>query len=666
MEKGTIIEYIDRRRLICAVVLAASTTGDKRLSLYTEDGQAVNLPVRRLTYSGGRLDVDQDRPRLAAALKQTADRRNALMAQIDVPALWRRLNAEQQWITLSALKGLCFPGGATADQEAALVRAMFADSLYFKFDHNRFFPHSPEQIQAITDRREKEETRRRTVENGADWLRQVAAGHCRELSDEARKYVAILQDYYVFEQEAENKILAREILTRAGNISREAIFPLLVRLGVWRVDENTDLLRYRLPTDWSAAALTRAEDIRLVPAESLGGQGRVDLSDLFIFTIDGSATADYDDALSLEEEADGGCRVGVHISDVAHHINKNDVLDREALVRGSSIYTADQKIPMLPPLLSEDACSLRAGVDRPAISVIMRFSPFAELLEHQIVPSIVRVARHLSYNEADRTLGQERRLKKLNELSARLHQRRMQAGAMQITIPELSVQFLDKGRVMVRRLDEVSPSRMMVAEMMITANRLFAKFLSDNGVPAVFRTQAEPKQRLVKKTDGPGTLFQNWVQRKMIARVVLNPVADHHAGLGLEQYTTVTSPIRKYLDLLTQRQVKAVLGLETPYTRQEVQELIQTLEPTLGNVARIQQARQRYWALKYLESKIGDREEAVVLDGFNGEYSVLLPDYLLECRMPKPSRASFKPKDLIRVTLQHVNARNNVISIFFG
>ncbi|MEW6076934.1 MAG: ribonuclease R family protein [Thermodesulfobacteriota bacterium] len=666
MDKGTIVEYIDRQRMICAVVLDSTTSGDRRFQILTENDQTVNLSARRITHAGGRLDTELNRTQLLELLKQTAARRVALTKQINVERLWNQLKDKEDWVSLSAIRTLCFPGQATADHEAALVRAMFEDGLYFKFDHHRFFPHSPQQITAITARKEQEERKKRTVNEGSQWLKKTIEGGATALTAHEREYVDILKDYYVFEQDAADKVLAREMLTRAGGVSRDAVFSLMVRLGAWDVNENTDYIRYGVPITWPPETSALAEAIGRAPTGATRNGGRVNLSGLPVFTIDGSTTMDYDDALNVELEADGGCRVGVHISDVAHYINRGSAIDREAMTRGSSIYTADQKIPMLPPVLSEEACSLKAGVDRPAISIQMRFSPSGELISHEIIPSIIRVDRHISYGDADRTMEQDPRLKKLHDLAILLRRQRIHAGALQITIPELFIQFIDRNRPAVKRLDDVSPSRMMVAEMMIIANRLFADFLSAHNVPAAFRSQVEPKQRLMKKTDGPGTLFQNWVQRKMVARVVLSGTPGHHAGLGLERYTTATSPIRKYLDLMAQRQVRSILGLETPYTREEVQDIIQRLEPVLGNVARIQQARQRYWVLKYLESRIGRKEEAVVLDSFNEDYSVLIPDYLLECRLPKTSGTRLKPKDLIQVTIQHVSARNNVIAIFFG
>lgn len=666
MNKGSIVEYIDRQRMICAVVLESAPVGDKRLHLYTENSRSVNLPGRRITYAGGRLDTGLTRQQMADRLKETAARRSALMKEIDIPALWDLVSAEAQWVPLATIKELCFSGEITPDHESAVVRAMFEDSLYFKFDHNRFFPHSPEQIKAITIRKEKEEKARRTVNEGSQWLKKVMSDGAAAVSPAEREYVDILKNYYIFEQDADDKTLAREMLARAGGISRDEIFSLMVRLGAWDANENIDIYRYGIKASWPADVMARAEEISRAPAGYAAGSERVDLSHLSVFTIDGSSTTDYDDALSVEIEDDGICRVGVHISDVAQRIEKDGIIDRAALARGSSIYTADQKISMLPPVLSENACSLMAGVERPTISVMMRFSLFADLLDYEIVPSIIRVDRHLSYSEADRTIAQDEGLKKLDSLASQLSQKRIQAGAMPIIIPDLIVQFIDKGRVSVGCTAPAGPSRNLVAEMMITANRLFAKCLSENNVPAPFRSQAEPKQRLVKKADFPGTLVQNWLQRKMIARMVLGITAGHHAGLGLEHYTTATSPIRKYLDLMTQRQIRSVLGLETPYRPEEVLGLLQALEPQLTGVARIQQARQRYWTLKYLETKIGDKEEAIVLDRFPKDYSVLLPDYLLECRMQKTSGTDIKPRDLIQVTIQHVSARNNTISIFFG
>ena len=155
------------------------------------------------------------------------------------------------------------------------------------------------------------------------------------------------------------------------------------------------------------------------------------------------------------------------------------------------------------------------------------------------------------------------------------------------------------------------------------------------------------------------------MQRKALSRFVLNSEPDHHSGLGLDYYVTATSPIRKYFDLATQRQLRAVLGLEEPYSLEEVNQIIQELEQPMSNVSRVQYNRNRYWLLKYLEEKIGQKEVATVLMKRKNNYQILLTDYMIECAMPISSGIKLNPEDLIRVTLQHIDARKDVISVFF-
>jgi exoribonuclease-2 len=205
---------------------------------------------------------------------------------------------------------------------------------------------------------------------------------------------------------------------------------------------------------------------------------------------------------------------------------------------------------------------------------------------------------------------------------------------------------------------------MLVAELMIMANWLMAEFLSDHQMPAIFRSQPEPRGRLFKNNEG--TLFQNWAQRKLLNRFSLGPGAEHHAGLGLNAYVTATSPIRKYFDLVTQRQIRAVLGLDKPYTKEEIIHLIQTLGETMSVVSRIQYNRNRYWLLRHLETMIGERTEAIVISKKRNAYSILLKDYMLECDLPFSSGIDLKPEDLVRVKIQQVNARNDRISVFIG
>jgi exoribonuclease-2 len=217
---------------------------------------------------------------------------------------------------------------------------------------------------------------------------------------------------------------------------------------------------------------------------------------------------------------------------------------------------------------------------------------------------------------------------------------------------------------MVNRVNRESPGRMLVAEMMILSNWLSARFLAENNIPAIFRSQPKPKDRILK--NGTGTLFQNWMQRKLLNRFVLRTGPEQHCGLGLDAYVTATSPIRKYFDLVTQRQLRAVLGLETAYTEKEIEEIIRQLSQPMADVGRIQFRRNRFWLLKHLEGRIGEKEEAIVLQRRRNAYAILLKAYMIECPLPQSSGIDLKPEDLVQVTIQHVNARKNTLSVFMG
>jgi len=199
---------------------------------------------------------------------------------------------------------------------------------------------------------------------------------------------------------------------------------------------------------------------------------------------------------------------------------------------------------------------------------------------------------------------------------------------------------------------------------MIMANWLMARYLSSKGIHAIFRTQAGPKERLFRNNEG--TLFQNWMQRKHLSRFILSPEPESHSGLGLEAYVTASSPIRKFFDLATQRQLRAGLRLEPPYKTNEIEHIIQTLEQPMRTVSRIQYQRHRYWLLKYLEDKIGEREEAIVLSKRRNNYYVLLTGYMMECALPVSVGIDIKPEDIVQVTIQRVDARKDVLTVFLS
>jgi exoribonuclease-2 len=663
MESGNIVEFIDSQKIMCAVVLEVR---NHRLKVLTETNREVNLSSSRLSHKCKMyIDPSMSRIRLVDTLREISNRRKALIKNIDIKELWEVLCSEHEWIDLDTMTHFCFPENPTSDHESAVVRAFFNNRTYFKFDYDRFFPNSEELVEQY-DAKEKEAARtKRIIDEAGKWVRNAVdnSSSAYPLSGETKEFAEILKSYYLFGKESAVYKTGRAILEKAGLDPDDGLFRILVRLGVFGENENIELHRLAVPVSFPEDVSDKVKEILPTPPVFSSERMRKDFSDLPVMTIDGQATLDFDDAISIEDMGDH-YRLGVHIADVAHFIKKGDCIDREAFSRGSSIYMPDLKIPMLPQPLAEDLCSLKAGDLRPCISIMANLKPSAEVIDYEIVPSLIRVRNQMTYYDANTTAGDDRELSVLCDLARKFRQKRIDSGAVHISLPDINIWLDENGGIAVNRINRESPGRMMVSEIMIMANWLMARYLAENNTPGIFRSQPGPRQRLYKSEEG--SLFQNYMQRRLLSRFMLSSKPERHCGLGLDCYVTATSPIRKYYDLVTQRQIRSIHGLDTPYLPEEMDKMLQLLEEPMSKVSAMQSKRSRYWLLKYLESRTGCKEEAIVLGRRRNSYQILIPEYMIECELPSSSGIELKPEDLIQVTIMHVNARKDVFSVFMG
>jgi len=661
MEPGEIVEYIDRQKIIVAVILEAK---NQRVRLLTEANREVNLSLNRIIPTGGeRIDLTPDRQKLTEFLKLKANKRDALVKAIDPKELWELFNEEQEWIDLDTMTGLCFADNPTCDHESAVMRAFFNNRLYFKFDHGRFFPHSKDQVDEFIRQKKEEARKNAIIQTGSCWLKEILESNVFHLSSEHIEFAEILKSYYLYEQDSKFAAIGKAMLANAGMNDSARIFNILVKLGIFEKDENVDLLKFRVSQVFPDEVLARADELIGEANIQDRNRGRKDMTCLPLITIDGQGTLDYDDAISIEQRGDHYF-LGIHISDVGHYIQKGDILDQEAVNRGSSIYLPDAKIPMLPPQLAEGLCSLKAGEMRPAISILAKLNQSSEILAYAILPSIVQVKHQLTYYDVNLMADENREITLLRDITKQLRQNRLARGAVHIALPDINISLGENDEITVNTVNRDSPARILVEELMILANHLMASFLVDKALPAIFRSQPDPRERLYKGNNG--TLYQNYAQRKFLSRFILDHKPERHSGLALDAYVTATSPIRKYFDLVTQRQIRAAFGMEEPYTAAEIDYLLQILELPMANVFKMQYRRKKYWLLKYLEKHIGSKHQAIVINKRRNNYQVLLPEYMLECSLPMQSSIELKPEDMIQVTLQHVNARQDTVSIFMG
>jgi exoribonuclease-2 len=388
---------------------------------------------------------------------------------------------------------------------------------------------------------------------------------------------------------------------------------------------------------------------------------RRDLTSLEIFSIDSETTRDIDDALSIEVK-ETRYDVGVHITDVAHYITPDSHLNREAQERIASLYLPEGKIPMFPPLLSEDTLSLVEGKDRLALSLAIHFNSSFEIKEFNLLPSVINVHHRYSYTESDAKIASDKNLTLLFHLAQHLKKTRIKAGALFLPIPELIIKVDTQGAIQVSKRERETPSELIVSELMILTNWLCARFLRDRGIPLIYRNQLEPRE--IVEGAGKDNLYLNYRQRRLLNRATLSTTPDTHSNLGLKPYSTFTSPLRRYLDLIAQRQLKsALMEDKRPYSEEELKQRIVDAELTHTTINQVQEQRHRYWLLKYLQGKVGEVVPALVLTHSLTHCELLLTDYLLEVTIPSSPADSLSPGSTILVKLESANAKRGIIRV---
>ncbi len=387
---------------------------------------------------------------------------------------------------------------------------------------------------------------------------------------------------------------------------------------------NLDLLRFEIRVSFSEELLKESEQIcgAEPPPEE-----REDLRNLRVWTIDGPMTRDFDDALSLTVEGDR-IHLGIHIADVASLIEPDSLLDEEASQRGTSLYLPRHQIPMIPVALSQEALSLKQGCDRPALSLIAVLDRDGNLLESRFVQSLVRVEKQWTYDEVNESFDSEPVFQDMRRLSQLMRQRRLEQGALVLSLPEIAVEVTPQGAVVLHKVEQDTPSRGMVAEFMIFYNWLAARFCKEHQIPAIYRCQEAPAERL--SPEEINYVYYVFKQRRKLSPLSIHTEPKPHSSLGVDMYTTVTSPIRRYYDLLVQRQIKNYLSRGAAlYGREEIEKKRLVLDPLLKSIELLTRNSTRYWIQKYLAQHIGEKFPGLVLDVIRNKYRVLLSDVLL-------------------------------------
>jgi exoribonuclease-2 len=628
---GSLIEYFDQGGLHPGLVVREQ--GDK---LVVRDPVGRERTITRelvmMRHLMPRIEGEAADP--SARIAALEEEKAALRAELDLTLLWEVVQEQGRSFSAEDLAELFF-GRRSSAGAAVMLEALIADRIYFVRRNREFMVRSPEQVERLRMQESRVRMRREEGRRTRDLLSAIIANDAdanRALasSEEVAPLIAELQRYL-----KNPSTRSQELTVMLGQAASdvdpvEVAYEVLERLSAAPAAPRFAAIG-ALAIEFSEAA--EGEAVSAVPVERATIDGPV------AFTIDDEETLEVDDALSCEVTADGRLRVGIHIALVADFVARGGAMDREAAARATTVYLPETTVRMLPDEICCRRASLVAGERRPVLSTSVLLGPRGELLGSVVGPANLKIGLRLSYAQADRILsGAEEgesevaaALRALHTAALELRERRKRAGAIltqrrepkvRVRGDEIEIEIIDNNN---------SPSRLLVAEFMVLNNFVAASYAADHRIPLIYRVQP---------TAGDAGA----------ARARLSVYPEFHAGAGLQRYAQLSSPIRRYADLVLQRQLVSALAdsSASPYDADGILAVLANTENVEAEAKELERRARRYWILRYLQRRAVGRELAatVTRDGVSAE----LDDYAVRGALRGAPNVSSQTHILVRIS----------------
>jgi len=570
-----LVEFLDQGKLRPGLIVREQ---GERLALLQPDGREklIHRDLVLLRHSD-RAAVEP--ATLAAAVAELEQERTRLSAELDLKLLWEVVREQGRGFSAEELAELFF-GRRAPIATSVVLEALLNDRLYFTRRHLEFSAESAERVERLRVQHErlrlKSESSRKTLSLLRAALSQEA------ITAEEAKPLAVQLCAYLENPHTRSSELTAQLTQTAPDLNpAEAAYEILERLGQAPAQPRFAAVG-ALPSGFAETVLNEAQTVN---APQYPAANR-----MLAVSIDDEETVEIDDALSCEPMTDGGLRVLIHIALVAALVPKGGAMDREAASRATTVYLPETTVRMLPDAVSCDKASLIAGLPRAVLTTEVHLGADASVLDFRIYPSMNVVSSRLTYHQADQLLANapagEQTATMLRALAAMgnlLRERRRRAGALLIARRESKIRVRGE-KIELEVIDTAAPSRLMVAEYMVLANHLAARFAAENQLELIYRTQPSMGSELANQHP----------------RLSLFPA--FHAGIGLPCYAQVSSPIRRYADLVLQRQVLGALeGRPSPvYRSEELLAVLASAESADAEAKELERRAKRYWSLRWL------------------------------------------------------------------
>lgn len=626
IERRELVLYRKRREPTLAVLIKNS---GKESEIINEEGKRSVIKAEKIIYRSQIFLQDTDDHN--SLRKQFREIRKTLEG-VEKPAikdLWECVRDEKREYSFEELLDL-YSGKATLSEEEKLQLFWTIDKnqTYFKRGKNGYTPNSRTDVNLALLRKERNRLREVERTKAVEWVLSILDENAERTEPsgfDPKYYIKLLEDYVVADHSTPAPVEAKRFASECGIKTQEQAIETLKKMGECEPDDDAVSILLKPYEVYEPGIIKHAHSI-LKADYDFADLDTYDSSP--VYSIDDETTRDIDDAISFGKK-DGIYEIGIHITDVGYFIGRNTDIDKSSMLRGESVYLPDKTINMFPPELVYNRLSLVEDGYRPVLSLFVSFDNDFNIVNYQFRRLKLRIERNLTYKEAEKIFTTETWGVELKNLAFSLRDRRIRNNAFLLQLPEIKFEIDNNGNPSIYRNTMDTTPHIVISELMILINNLAAELLTDNGVPCIYRTQPEQIDQEARMLDRNDPLYPVKIT-KYLKPSRLSTKPSVHSSLGLDYYTQVSSPIRRYLDIVMQRQIVSVIDNGKPcYGEQELENLISRTGAGMVDRRYVQRARKKYWLFKYLKYNVSELEGYVSSVNEN-KISIYFPDILME------------------------------------
>ncbi len=578
----------------------------EKLSIAPLQGRDVLMKHNRLALIWSGASLVSDKPQAHQTLRLQLEQAKAMAKTQDLETIYELMEPGCTY-TIDDMAADFLDEPSDPLQRVALFLALEEERRLFKRKNDNYIPRTAIELEQFDQQLQRIRAQQQWQANVKQWLLDIEESRWTaetELSQEQQEWVKQLQSVLVYGKNSGYWKTLAPVLN-LGSILENEDEDRKLRAFLQKIGQSISwcrlvLLRASVRYEWPTEVLEVAERLA---QQDLPQPERKDWTSIATYTVDAAKTQDYDDALSVLEWTAQGVQVVVHIADLSDAIASESVLFQEAEKRLSSVYTLKHIFPMFPSVLSNGRFSLKAGEVRPTVGFQFHLFRNGNAVFQGFEQGLIQVEANLSYEAVDQAIeANEGFWKILSECCEALRQKRKEKGALSFSRKEVEVDISNPEQIRIVPLNRNTPANGLVEELAILVNQAVGRFFQEHECPGVYRTQAPYEIVEEVPTGQPVT-----PEHVNMEPVRLSTIPDLHSGLGCDYYMQATSPIRRFVDLVSQQQlVHYQLTKTFRFDEQQMMGWAEQIDSAQKLYNRAERDVTNHWKAKYLAQHTGE------------------------------------------------------------